>query len=419
MKLLVVGGGGREHAIVWKLKQNPEADRIFCAPGNAGIGRIAECVNIKATDTDALVAFAKEQKVDFTVIGPDDPLALGIVDAFSDAGLSVFGPRKNAAIIEYSKAYSKELMRKYNIPTAAYAVFDGYERAYAYIKSAPHPLVIKADGLALGKGVLICRDFDESEAALKTMMLDRKFGESGSIVVIEEFLTGPEVTVLAFCDGKTVVPMVSSQDHKRAFDNDMGPNTGGMGAFSPSRYYTDEIALFCTQKIFKPTVDALNKENRPFTGIIYFGLMLTKDGPKVIEYNSRFGDPEAQAVLPRLETDLLDIFMACVNQSLDKIEVKWSKSAAACVVLASDGYPVSYDKGFEITGLAQLEEERDLYVFHAGTSLKDGKFITDGGRVLGVTGMGENLEAALKKAYDGAAMINFKGMRYRTDIGKK
>jgi len=417
MKLLVIGGGGREHAIVWKLKENEDITQIYCAPGNAGISRIAKCVDIKATEIEKLVSFAKENEIDFTVIGPDDPLALGITDAFLQAGLSVFGPRKNAAIIEYSKAYSKELMKKYNIPTAAYEIFDDYEKALAYAKKSNHPLVIKADGLALGKGVVICGDINESEAALKAMMIDGRFGASGHTVVIEEFLTGPEVTVLAFCDGKTVVPMVSSQDHKRAFDGDEGPNTGGMGAISPSPYYTPDVAKICADTIFKPTLNALIEENRPYTGIIYFGLMLTKNGPKVIEYNSRFGDPEAQAVLPRLETDLFTILKACVEQNLDKIEIKWKQSAAVCVVLASGGYPLSYKTGYEITGLDTLENNKDLYVFQAGTALSGGKTITAGGRVLGVTAMGENTAAAAKAAYDGLAKIDFKDMHYRKDIG--
>lgn len=419
MKLLVVGGGGREHAIIWKLSENKEITKIYCAPGNAGIAKLAECVNIKATDLDALVKFAKETEIDFTVIGPDDPLSLGIVDLFEANGLAVFGPVQNAAIIESSKAFSKGLMKKYNIPTASYETFDDYEKALKFIKNSAHPLVIKADGLALGKGVIICNNLNESESALCEMMVDKKFGKSGARVVIEEFLTGPEVTVLAFCDGKTVVPMVSSQDHKRALDYDRGLNTGGMGAFSPSKYYTENIARVCEETIFKPTVKALIKENRPFKGIIYFGLMLTENGPKVIEYNSRFGDPETQAVLPRLESDLLTIFKACVNQTLDKTEIKWKESAAACVVLASGGYPESYETGFKITGLEKAEAELDLYTFHAGTKYSNGKYLTNGGRVLGITGIGNNLEAAVKKAYEGAAMLEFNNMHYRKDIGRK
>lgn len=419
MKLLVVGGGGREHAIIWKLKENPEITEIFCAPGNAGIADIATCVNIKATDFDMLIQFARDNKIDFTVIGPDDPLSLGIVDAFCAAGLEVFGPLKNAAMIESSKAYAKEMMKKYNIPTASYETFDDYENALDYIRKTPHPLVMKADGLALGKGVIICNNLGESETALKDMMIDKKFGKSGTTVVIEEFLTGPEVSVLSFCDGKTIVPMVSAQDHKRAYDNDMGLNTGGMGAFSPSKYYTEEIAQICLDTIINPTVDALIKENRPFTGIIYFGLMLTEKGPMVIEYNSRFGDPETQVVLPLLDTDLLTVFKACANQNLDKIEIKWKNSAAACVVVASGGYPESYEKGYEITGLDNLKAESDLYAFHAGTILSDGKYTTDGGRVLGITGVGENLDLAIKRAYEGVAMINFKDMHFRKDIGRK
>ncbi|MDR1687912.1 MAG: phosphoribosylamine--glycine ligase [Clostridiales bacterium] len=418
MKVLVVGGGGREHAIVWKLKENPEIEKIFCAPGNAGIAQIAECVNIKATDIVNMVKFAKENSVDFTVIGPDDPLSMGIVDSFKAAGLEVFGPNKAAAIIEYSKAYSKELMKKYGIPTAAYETFNNFENAVKYIKQTKHPLFIKADGLALGKGAVYCENEGESEKTLREMMIEKNFGSSGETVVIEEFMTGPEVTVLAFSDGKTIKPMVSSQDHKRVYDNDMGLNTGGMGAFSPSRFYTEDIAKVCEEKIFKPTAEALIKEGRPFTGIIYFGLMLTPDGPKVIEYNSRFGDPETQAVLPRLDTDLLSIFKACVNQTLGTVDIKWKKSAAACVVLASGGYPEKYETGFEIKGLENLENKENLYVFHAGTSLANGKTVTNGGRVLGIAAQGENLDSAVKRAYEGAGLVSFEGMHYRTDIGK-
>lgn len=419
MKVLVVGSGGREHAIIWKLLQNKSIDKIYCAPGNAGIGQLAELVPIGAMEIDKLADFAQQNAIDLTVVGMDDPLVAGIVDAFEAKGLRVFGPRKNAAIIEGSKAYSKELMKKYNIPTAAYETFDNYDKALEYVKNGSFPVVLKADGLALGKGVLICNDFAEAEEGLKTIMVDKKFGDSGNKVVIEEFLTGPEVSVLSFCDGKTIVPMVSAQDHKRAYDNDQGLNTGGMGTFSPSRVYTDEIAETCMQTIFKPTVDALNKEGRTFKGIIFFGLMLTAKGPRVIEYNARFGDPETQVVLPRLKTDLLDIFNACVDGTLDKINVEWYDNAAACVVLASGGYPESYKKGYEINGLDKAAKAENIYVFHAGTAVKDGKFVTNGGRVLGVTGWGENLDKAIETAYSGVKLVDFKDAHYRKDIGIK
>ncbi len=419
MKVLVVGGGGREHAIVLKLKESSKIDKIYCAPGNAGISQIAECVDIKATDISALLDFAKSNNIDFTVVGMDDPLVMGIVDEFEKEGLRIFGPRKNAAIIEGSKAFSKELMKKYNIPTAKYETFDNFDDAYSYIKENKFPTVIKADGLALGKGVLICNNLQEAEDGLKQIMVDKKFGNSGNKVVIEEFLTGPEVSVLSFCDGTTVVPMVSAQDHKRALDGDKGLNTGGMGTFSPSRIYTDDIAEVCMEKIFKPTVAALKKEGRKFKGIIYFGLMITDDGPKVIEYNARFGDPETQVILPRLDTDLLEIFEACVDGKLDEINVKWKDNAAACVILASGGYPESYQKGFAIDGLEKCNQRDDIYVYHAGTALKDGKFVTNGGRVLGVTGTGKNLDEAIKIAYEGVEMVNFEKIHFRKDIGVK
>ena len=419
MKVLVVGSGGREHAIIWKLLQNKKIEKIYCAPGNAGIGQLAELVPIGAMEIDKLVDFAKNENIDLTVIGMDDPLVAGVVDAFEAAGLRVFGPRKNAAIIEGSKAYSKELMKKYNIPTAGYETFDNYDAALEYVKNGDFPVVLKADGLALGKGVLICNDLAEAEAGLKTIMVDKKFGDSGNKVVIEEFLTGPEVSILSFCDGKTVVPMVSAQDHKRAYDNDQGLNTGGMGTFSPSRVYTDEIADICMETIFKPTVDGLNKEGRTFKGIIFFGLMLTQKGPRVIEYNARFGDPETQVVLPRLKTDLLDIFEACVDGTLDKINIEWYDNAAACVILASGGYPESYTKGYEISGLEEAAKAENIYVFHAGTAKKDGKFVTNGGRVLGVTGWGENLDKAIETAYNGVKLVSFKDAHFRKDIGIK
>ncbi len=419
MKVLLVGGGGREHAIILKLKESPRVDKIYCAPGNAGISEDAECVNIKATDIDALMKFAKDEKIDFTVVGMDDPLVMGIVDKFEENGLKIFGPRKNAAIIEGSKAFSKELMKKYNIPTASYETFDNYNGAYLYIKESKFPIVIKADGLALGKGVLICGSLEDAEKGLKQIMVDKKFGESGDKVVIEEFLTGPEVSVLSFCDGTTVVPMVSAQDHKRAFDGDRGLNTGGMGTFSPSRIYTKEISDICMEKIFKPTVSALKKEGREFKGIIYFGLMITKDGPKVIEYNARFGDPETQVILPRLDFDLFDIFEACVDGKLDKLDIKWKDNAAACVILASGGYPESYEKGFTINGLDKCAKMDNIYIYHAGTAFKDCKFVTNGGRVLGVTGVGKNLDEAIKMAYKGVEFINFKNAHFRRDIGIK
>ncbi len=419
MKILVVGGGGREHAIIHKLSKSKRADEIYCAPGNAGISELAHCVNIAATDIAALVKFASDNKIDFTIVGMDDPLVAGIVDEFEKNGLKIFGPRKNAAIIEGSKAFSKEFMKKYNIPTAKYETFDNYDNALEYIKNHKLPIVIKADGLALGKGVLICNTMQEAVEGLNLIMIEKKFGASGNKVVIEEYLTGPEVSVLSFCDGKTIVPMVSAQDHKRALDNDKGLNTGGMGTISPSPFYTEEIALECMEKIFKPTVDGLNKEGRTFKGIIFFGLMLTDQGPKVIEYNARFGDPETQVVLPRLKNDLLEIFEACVDQSLDKISVQWEDDSAVCVIAASGGYPESYKKGFEITGLDKCAKTENIYVYHAGTAFKDSKIVTNGGRVLGVTGKGKNLEEAAKTAYDGIALLNFENMHYRKDIGKR
>lgn len=419
MKVLVVGGGGREHAIIWKLKQSPLVDKIYCAPGNAGIGELAECVPIAAMEFDKLIAFAKENTVDYTVIGMDDPLAEGIVDAFEKEGLQVFGPKQNAAILESSKAFSKNLMKKYGIPTASYETFDDYEKAKAYLQTQTMPIVLKADGLALGKGVLICNTLEEAETGLKEIMQEHKFGTAGNTVVIEEFLEGPEVSVLSFCDGKHIVPMVSAQDHKRALDHDKGLNTGGMGTFSPSKFYTKEMAEECMKTIFQPTLDAMKKEGRPFVGIIYFGLMYTKNGMKVIEYNARFGDPEAQVVLPRLKTDLLEIMLACTNGTLDKIDIQWYDNAAVCVVLASGGYPVAYDKGYEITGLDKIAEKENIIVFHAGTDKKNGKFVTAGGRVLGITGIGKNMDEAIQTAYEGVEIVDFEKKHFRTDIGKK
>ena len=419
MKVLVVGNGGREHAIIWKLKQSPLVDEIYCAAGNAGIGLDAKLIPIAPMEIEKLADFAEENKIDHTIIGMDDPLAAGIVDVFEGRGLKVFGPRKNAAVIEASKVFSKDLMKKYGIPTGAYEVFNDYDSAYKYCEASKYPLVVKADGLALGKGVIICESFVDAVKALSEIMLDKKFGDSGNNVVIEEFLTGPEVSVLSFCDGKTVKPMVSAQDHKRALDNDKGLNTGGMGTFSPGRIYTEALAEECMEKIYKPTVAAMQAEGRPFKGILYFGLMLTPDGVRVLEYNARFGDPEAQVVLPRLKTDLMEIFIAVEEERLDKIDIEWEDNAAACVILASGGYPEDYKKGYEITGLEKLAGRDDIVVFHAGTAEKDGKIVTNGGRVLGVTGIGRDMTEAIEKAYEGVKLIDFTDKHFRTDIGKK
>ena len=419
MKILVVGSGGREHAIVWKLSQSVRKPELFCAPGNAGIAQLAECVDIPVTDYAGLAAFAKGNAIDLTVIGPDDALAGGIADIFTTEGLRVFGPTQSAARIEFSKAFSKELMKKYGIPTAAYRTVTSYDEAMAYIQTQPLPIVVKCDGLALGKGVIMCYSMEEAEAALREMFLEKRFGKSGEVVVLEEFLTGPEVSVLAFCDGETVVPMVSAQDHKRAFDNDEGPNTGGMGTFSPSRVYTPDVEALCMERVFLPTMQALRREGIVFKGIIYFGLMLTERGPMVIEYNARFGDPETQVVLPRLKTDFVDVLEACVDGTLDKLAVEWDDNAAACVVMASGGYPGAYAKGHEINGLISAQEMDNTLLFHAGTAAKDGKTVTNGGRVLGVTGMGDTLDAAICAAYKGVSVISFEGARYRSDIGVK
>ena len=417
MKVLVVGGGGREHAICWKLAQSGRVTQLYCAPGNAGIGQVAQCVPVKATDVEGMVAWAKEHGIEFVMVAPDDPLALGMVDAMEAAGISAFGPRKNAAVIEASKAFSKELMKKYHIPTARYETFRDMDRALAYVQAQGAPIVVKADGLALGKGVVVAQTVEQARQAVREMMEDRKFGQSGATVVIEECMTGPEVTVLAFCDGEHLAAMPSSQDHKRAFDGNRGPNTGGMGAFSPSPNYTPEIAAECMERIFLPTVAALKAEGRPFKGVIYFGLMLTKDGPKVVEYNARFGDPETQAVLSLLDSDLMEIFKACVDGTLDQVDIRWKPGAACCLVLASGGYPVKYESGYPISGLDRAGEE--AVVFHAGTKLGDGgEILTAGGRVLGVTARGENLEAAIAGAYAAARPISFQDMHFRTDIGK-
>ena len=417
MKVLVVGGGGREHAICWKLAQSPRVTQLFCAPGNAGIAQVATCVPIKATDVDTMVRWTKENVIDFVMVAPDDPLALGMVDAMEKAGIPAFGPRANAAIIEASKAFSKELMKKYNIPTAKYETFTDLDSALSYIRQQGAPIVVKADGLALGKGVVVASTVEEAETAVREMMEDKKFGDSGSTVVIEECMVGPEVTVLAFCDGEHLVPMLSSQDHKRAYDGNKGPNTGGMGAFCPSPNYTPEIAAFCEKNIFLPTVNALKAEGRPFKGVIYFGLMLTKDGPRVVEYNARFGDPETQPILSMLDTDLMDIFEACVNGTLDQVDIRWKDGAACCIVLASGGYPVSYQSGYPISGLEKAAETAT--VFHAGTKRNDkGEIVNAGGRVLGVTAVGDNLPDTIAKAYDAAKPITWTDMHFRTDIGK-
>ena len=419
MKVLVVGSGGREHAICASVAKSPKVDKIYCAPGNAGIGQIAECVPIGAMEFDKLVDFAKENEIDLTVIGMDDPLVGGVVDKFEEAGLRVFGPRKNAAILEGSKAFSKDLMKKYNIPTAGYENFDSPEEAMKYLETAKMPIVLKADGLALGKGVLICQTREEAMEGVRTLMLDKKFGDAGNTIVIEEFMTGKEVSVLSFVDGKTIKIMTSAQDHKRAKDGDQGLNTGGMGTFSPSPFYTDDVDEFCKKYIYQASVDAMAAEGRPFTGIIFFGLMLTEDGPKVLEYNARFGDPEAQVVLPRMKNDIIDVFEACIDGKLDEIDLQFEDNAAVCVVLASDGYPVSYEKGFEIKGLEKFDGKDGYYVFHAGTKLDDGKIVTNGGRVLGVTAKGDTLKEARANAYEATKLIDFDNKYMRTDIGKE
>lgn len=420
MKILIVGSGGREHAIAWKIAQSKRAEKIYCAPGNAGISAIAECVPIGAMEFDKLAAFAKEKEIDLTVIGMDDPLVGGIVDVFEAEGLRVFGPRKNAAILEGSKAFSKNLMKKYHIPTAAYETFTDPKKAMEYLKAAKMPIVLKADGLALGKGVLICQDLKEAEEGVKELMLDKKFGSAGNEIVIEEFMTGREVSVLSFVDGNVVKIMSSAQDHKRAKDGDQGLNTGGMGNFSPSPFYTKEVDEFCKKYIYQATVDAMKAEGRPFKGVIFFGLMLTADGPKVLEYNARFGDPEAQVVLPRLKNDILDVFDACIDGTLDQIELKFDNDrATVCVMLASDGYPVSYQKGFPIEGLDKFEGKEDYYVFHSGTKFdENGQIVTNGGRVLGVTATGKSLKEAREKAYEATEWISFANKYMRHDIAK-
>ncbi|WP_337506009.1 phosphoribosylamine--glycine ligase [Clostridium sp.] len=418
MKVLIVGSGGREHAIAWKVAQSPKVDKIYCAPGNAGIAEYAECVPISAMEFDKLAAFAKEHEVDLTVIGMDDPLVGGIVDVFEAQGLRVFGPRKNAAILEGSKAFSKDLMKKYNIPTAAYETFTDPYKALEYLQTAKMPIVLKADGLALGKGVLICNTLEEAQAGVKEIMEDKKFGSAGNQMVIEEFMTGREVSVLSFVDGDTIRIMTSSQDHKRALDGDQGLNTGGMGTFSPSPFYTKEVDEFCKKYIYQPSVDAMKKEGRTFKGIIFFGLMLTADGPKVLEYNARFGDPETQVVLPRMKNDIMEVFEACIDGTLNQIELEFEDNAAVCVVLASDGYPVKYEKGFKIHGLEKFKDADGYYVFHAGTKFdEDGDIVTNGGRVLGVTAKGKDLKEARANAYKATEWIDFANKYMRHDIG--
>lgn len=418
MKILIVGGGGREHAIAQSVAKSPRADKIYCAPGNAGIGQIAECVPIGVMEFEKLTAFAVEKAVDLVIVGPDDPLAGGLVDVMEAAGLRVFGPRRNAAILEGSKAFAKDLMKKYGIPTAAYENFDDPEAACAYLEQAKMPVVLKADGLALGKGVLICRNLEEAKAGVRTIMQDRKFGDAGNRMVIEEFMTGREVSVLSFVDGRTIRIMSSAQDHKRAKDGDEGLNTGGMGTFSPSPFYTEEVDAFCRRYIYQATVDAMAAEGRPFQGVIFFGLMLTQDGPRVLEYNARFGDPEAQVVLPRMKNDILDVMEACIDGTLDRIDLQFEDNAAVCVVLASQGYPEAYDKGLPISGLERFDGAEGYYCFHAGTKREGQEIVTNGGRVLGVTAKGADLKEARANAYRATEWVSFGNKYMRRDIGK-
>ena len=418
MKVLIVGSGGREHAIAWKVAQSEKVDKIYCAPGNAGCAEYAECVPIGAMEFDKLVTFAKENEIDLTVIGMDDPLVGGVVDAFEEAGLRVFGPRKNAAILEGSKAFSKDLMKKYNIPTATYENFDDADAALAYLETAKFPIVLKADGLALGKGVLICNTLEEAKDGVRSIMMDKQFGTAGNRMVIEEFMTGREVSVLSFVDGNTIKTMTSAQDHKRAKDGDQGLNTGGMGTFSPSPFYTEEVDEFCKKYIYQPTVDAMKAEGREFKGIIFFGLMLTPDGPRVLEYNARFGDPETQVVLPRMKSDIVDVFEACIDGTLDQVELEFEDNAAVCVVLASDGYPLKYEKGFPIEGLDEFQKHDGYYCFHAGTKFDGDTIVTNGGRVLGVTAKGKDLKEARANAYAATEWVSFANKYKRNDIGK-
>ena len=418
MKVLVIGGGGSEPAICWKLSKSPKVDELYCAPGNAGIAEVAKCVDIGVMDFEKMADFAKKEAFDLVVVGPDDPLAGGIVDVLEEKGLRVFGPRKNAAILEGSKAFSKDLMKKYGIPTAAYETFDTPEAALNYLETAPVPIVLKADGLALGKGVLICNTREEAKEGVKTLMLDKQFGHAGDRIVVEQFMTGREVSVLSFVDGKTIKIMTSAQDHKRAKDGDQGLNTGGMGTFSPSPFYTPEVDEFCKKHIYQATVDAMKAEGREFKGIIFFGLMLTADGPKVLEYNARFGDPETQVVLPRMKNDIVDVFEACVDGTLDQIDLQFEDNAAVCVVLASDGYPEHYEKGKKITGLENFKDKDGYYVFHAGSKFDaEGNILTNGGRVLGVTATGKDLKEARANAYKATEWVNFENKYMRHDIG--
>ncbi len=418
MNILIVGGGGREHAIAEAVKKSPKCGKLYCAPGNAGIAEIAECADIKVMEFDRLVKFAKKHDIDLAIVGPDDPLVGGLVDAFNEAGIRAFGPEKKAAILEGSKAFSKDLMKKYGIPTAKYEVFTDAAKALSYLDEVKFPIVLKADGLALGKGVLICNTLEEARNGVKEIMLDRKFGTAGNKMVIEEFMTGREVSVLTFCDGKTVKIMSSAQDHKRAGDNDTGLNTGGMGTFSPSPFYTKKINDICKKTIFQPTVDAMKAENREFKGVIFFGLMLTEDGPKVLEYNARFGDPEAQVVLPRMKNDIIDVMEACIDGTLGKIKLEFEDNAAVCVVLASEGYPVKYTKGHVISGLDKFNSKDGYYCFHAGTKKTTKGVVTNGGRVLGVTAKGEDLHKARSNAYEATTWVEFENKYCRRDIGK-
>ena len=418
MKVLIVGGGGREHAIAWKCSQSKRVTELYAAPGNAGIAQLATCVDISVMDAEKLVAFAKEKEIDLAIVGPDDPLVAGVADAFMDAGIRVFGPRANAAIIEGSKAFSKDLMKKYGIPSAAYETFDNADAALAYLETAKMPIVLKADGLALGKGVLICNTLEEAKEGVKTLMLDKQFGSAGDKIVIEEFMTGREVSVLCFCDGTHIKPMASAQDHKRAKDGDQGLNTGGMGTFSPSPFYTDDVDKFCKEHVYQKTMDAMKAEGRDFTGILFCGLMLTPDGPRVLEYNARFGDPEAQVVLPRMKNDIIDVMEACIDGKLDEVELEFDEQAAVCVVLASDGYPEQYDKGLVIDGLDTFKDKEGYYVFHAGTKQTDKGIVTNGGRVLGVTAKGKTLVEARANAYKATEWIRFENKYMRHDIGK-
>ena len=418
MKVLIVGGGGREHAIAYCVAKSSKVEKMYCAPGNAGIAELAECVPIGAMEFDKLVTFAKEKEIDLAIVGMDDPLVGGLIDEFEKAGIRAFGPRKNAAILEGSKAFSKDLMKKYDIPTAAYENFDNADEALAYLETAKFPIVLKADGLALGKGVLICNTLEEAKAGVKEIMLDKKFGASGNTMVVEEFMTGREVSVLSFVDGKTIKTMTSAQDHKRAKDGDQGLNTGGMGTFSPSPFYTKEVDEFCRKYVYQKTVDAMAAEGREFKGIIFFGLMLTEDGPKVLEYNARFGDPEAQVVLPRMKNDLIDVIEACIDGTLDQVDLQLEDNAAVCVVLASDGYPVAYEKGLPITGLDEFKKHEGYYCFHAGTKFDGDQIVTNGGRVLGVTAKGATLKEARANAYKATEWVKFDNKYMRHDIGK-